>query len=188
MTRELTRRDLLGIAGAAGSVALAGCGGVLGDKRGVPGTPGTKTESNGDDSGSDIPEGVPEAIHTWLMEGDGGQSANIYSNEPAAEDLTGQDSVTIANGAGSGFAFDPTVAIISTGTEVTWEWTGAGGAHNVSTETNADAPSDFEFRSGAAESGSGITFSQTFEEAGQVAYVCEPHAPAGMMGAIVVQE
>lgn len=187
MTRELTRRDLLGIAGAAGSVALAGCGGVLGDKRGVPGTPGTKTDRS-DDGGSSVPEGISEDIHTWLIEGDGGQPANLYSNEPAAEDLTGQESVTIANGAGSGFAFNPTVALISAGTEVTWEWTGAGGAHNVSTEISSDVANDFEFRSGNPQDGSDITYSYTFEEAGQAAYVCEPHAPAGMLGAIIVQE
>jgi len=187
MTRELTRRDVLGIAGAAGSVALAGCGGVLGDKRGVPGTPGSANNGN-EDHGSDVPEGVPEEIHTWLTEGDGGQPANLYADEPGAEDLTGEDSVTIANGAGSGFAFNSTATIISPGTEVTWEWTGAGGAHNVSTEINEDVSSDFEFRSGEAQSGEGVTFSHTFEEAGQAAYVCEPHAAAGMMGAIVVQE
>ncbi|MFT4946632.1 MAG: halocyanin-like protein [Natronomonas sp.] len=186
MTRELTRRDLLGIAGAAGSVALAGCGGVLGDKRGVPGTDGTATDRD-DDSGSDIPEGVPEAVHTWLTEA--GNGANIYSDEPAAEDMTGEDSVTIANGAGQGFAFDPPVVVVSTGTEVTWEWTGAGGAHNVSTDYSIGSfESDFDFRSGAPQQGSDVTYSHTFEEAGNGTYVCEPHASAGMMGAIIVQE
>jgi halocyanin-like protein len=193
MTRELTRRDLLGIAGAAGSVALAGCGGVLGDKRGVPGTPGTESDGSqgtGDGSSGGPPEGVPEAVHTWMMEGDGGQPAQIYSNEPAAEDMTGQDSVTVAVGAGSrGIAFSPPVVLVSTGTEVTWEWTGQGGSHNVITEVNSGSvPADFEFNSGSAVSEAGTTFSYTFEETGVASYVCVPHRAVGMMGAVIVQE
>ena len=190
MTRELTRRDLLGIAGAAGSVALAGCGGVLGDKRGVPGTPGTKTDRDDDDGGSTVPEGVPEAVHTWLMEGDGGQAARIYSNEPSASDMTGQDSATIAVGAGAqGVAFDSPVTIVSTGTEVTWEWTGEGGAHNVVSDINSGSvPSDFELDSGQAQSSADTTYSFTFEETGVATYVCIPHRAVGMLGAVIVQE
>lgn len=191
MTRELTRRDLLGIAGAAGSVALAGCGGVLGDKRGVPGTPGTKTDRDDNGNGGAVPEGVPEEVHNWLMEGDGGQAAQIYSDEPSAEDLTGQDSATIAVGAGGqGVAFDPPLAIVSTGTEITWEWTGEGGAHNVVTDIDSDSvPIDIdELDSGEAQSSADTTYSYTFEETGVAPYVCIPHRAVGMLGAVIVQE
>ena len=192
MTRELTRRDLLGIAGAAGSVALAGCGGVLGDKRGVPGTPGTESDGNGngDDSGGGVPEGVPEAVHNWLMEGDGGQAAGIYSSDPSVADMTGEDSGTIAVGAGGqGVAFDPPLTIVSTGTEITWEWTGEGGAHNVITDINSDSvPVDIELDSGEAVSTAGTTYSYTFEEPGVAPYVCIPHRAVGMLGAVIVEE
>ncbi|MXR53151.1 halocyanin domain-containing protein [Halovenus sp. WSH3] len=192
MTRELTRRDLLGIAGAAGSVALAGCGGVLGDKRGVPGTPGNGSGDGGGNGGggSQVPEGVPEAVHTWMMEGDGGQAAKLYSDDPSAADLTGQDSATIEVGAGGqGVAFAPAVAIVSTGTEVTWEWTGNGGAHNVVTDINSSSvPVDIELNSGSAQAGSDVTYSYTFENTGVAPYVCVPHRAIGMMGAVVVQE
>ncbi|TKX53002.1 halocyanin, partial [Halorubrum sp. SP3] len=47
-------------------------------------------------------------------------------------DARGQDEVTISVGAGSnGLAFDPTLVWVDEGTTVTWEWTGAGGSHNV---------------------------------------------------------
>jgi halocyanin-like protein len=190
MTRELTRRDLLGIAGAAGSVALAGCGGVLGDKRGVPGTPGSESDGSGPggDSGGSIPEAAPEAVHNWLMEGDGGQAAQIYSSGPSAADMTGQDSATITVGAGGqGVAFDPPLAIVSTGTEVTWEWSGEGGSHNVKGNINSDSiPVDIQLDSGAAQSSAGTTYSYTFEESGVAPYVCVPHRLGGMLGAVVV--
>ncbi|TKX84559.1 halocyanin, partial [Halorubrum sp. SS5] len=49
-------------------------------------------------------------------------------------DARGQDSVTISVGAGDqGLAFDPTLVWVDEGTTITWEWTGAGGDHNVQT-------------------------------------------------------
>lgn len=187
MTPELNRRELLGTAGAGVAATLAGCG-FLVDGRGVPGTEGNDYDGSQDNgSGGNIPDGVPEAVHTWLTEANGG--ANLYSGEPAVTDATGQDSATVDVGAAQGFAFGPAALIVSPGTEVTWEWTGAGGAHNVVTDINSDSvPVDIELNSGATEEGSDVTYSVTLEEPGVAPYVCSPHRAAGMMGAVIVQE
>jgi halocyanin-like protein len=97
------------------------------------------------------------------------------------EDLRGESEVTVNVGAGSdGLSFAPTRIWVDTGTEVTWEWTGEGGAHNVVANSGAD------FRSGSAVSDAGTTFSHTFEESGMVDYYCNPHEGLGMKGAIAV--
>jgi halocyanin-like protein len=98
-------------------------------------------------------------------------------------DKTGQDTVEIAVGAegnGGGFAFSPAAVRVSPGTEVVWEWTGEGGAHNVVSE--GDGPLD----SGSAVSESGTTYSHTFENEGTFKYACTPHKAMGMKGAVVV--
>ncbi|TKX84288.1 halocyanin, partial [Halorubrum sp. SS5] len=60
----------------------------------------------------------------------GASSGNVGSYT----DARGQDSVTISVGGGSnGLAFDPTLVWVDEGTTITWEWTGAGGDHNVQT-------------------------------------------------------
>jgi halocyanin-like protein len=97
------------------------------------------------------------------------------------EDLRGQSDVTIQVGAGSdGLSFAPTFVWIDPGTDVTWEWTGEGGGHNVVANSGAD------FRSGDPVSEAGTTFTHTVEEAGMVDYYCNPHEGLGMKGAIAV--
>ena len=93
--------------------------------------------------------------------------------------MTGQGSVTVqvgASGNGGNFAFAPPAIRVASGTTVTWEWTGEGGAYNVVAEGGA-------FDSGEAQSGSGVTFEGT----GTFLYQCEPHGSLGMKGAMVVE-
>jgi len=100
------------------------------------------------------------------------------SSEPV--DRTGEERVTVAVGAGSGFAFAPATVVVDVGTEVRWEWTGAGGVHNVID------------RGGAFESGltaeAGHVFAHTFAEPGRFEYVCTPHQTRGMVGTVDVVE
>ena len=103
--------------------------------------------------------------------------ANLYDGTTV--DLTGQSEVTIEVGAGNGLAFDPPAVQVDPGTTVTWEWTGAGGNHNVVAD-------DESFRSGDPVGEAGTTFEQTFEEAGAVKYFCEPHGEVGMRGVVAV--
>ncbi|WP_201289199.1 halocyanin domain-containing protein [Halovenus carboxidivorans] len=123
-------------------------------------------------------ENVPEAVHTFLTE----NQANLYEGQAADE--TGSSEVSISVGAGdNGLAFEPAAVLVDAGTTITWEWTGNGGAHNVvSAEDSAT-----EFRSGSAQSGGDITFSQTFDSAGNQLYYCSPHQAVGMYGAVIVQ-
>jgi halocyanin-like protein len=84
-----------------------------------------------------------------------------------------------AQGNGGYLAFDPAAVRVSSGTTVTWEWTGQGGSHNVVAEDGS-----FESELVAEE---GHTFSHTFEESGAYRYYCQPHETLGMNGAVVVE-
>jgi halocyanin-like protein len=98
-------------------------------------------------------------------------------------DRTGVDATTVAVGAdgnGGNFAFDPPALKVSTGTTVTWEWTGEGGAHNVAFE-------GVDVRSGQVTHEPGATFQHTFTEPGTYRYACEPHHSVGGKGAVVVE-
>lgn len=174
MTPDINRRKLLGAGGAALAVGLAGCA-AFADGRGVPGTEGGMEEREP----VGPPEGIPLEVHEYLTADDVG--ANGYDREMVDE--TGEDQITIMNGAGAGFAFDPVLVNIDPGTEVTWEWTGEGGAHNVE---STQGP--VEFSSGDAVVEEGHTWSFTFEEEGNYFYHCAPHTGSGMHGAIVVGE
>ncbi len=104
------------------------------------------------------------------------------SNYDSFHDLTGRSAVTVevgVEGNGDFWAFGPAAVRINTGTTVTWDWTGQGGAHSVVDE-------DDEFESDL-KSESGETFDFTFDGTGVTRYYCGPHKSAGMKGAIVVE-
>lgn len=175
---ERKRRNLLAAGGTALAMTMAGCSSVVLDRIGN-GDDGHGDDDSGDDGGAgEVPEDVPEQVHTYLTDND----ANLYEN--SAEDLTGEDSVTIMNGAGdNNVAFDSPAIRITTGTEVTWEWTGLGGSHNVSTTEG-----DFEFENdeGLIDE-EGHTWSRTFEETGNAMYECVAHTAQGQHGAVIVE-
>lgn len=163
---DMDRRTVLRGAGAlAVSGVLAGCGGGGGDN----GDEETDGE-NGDDNGNG---GVPSEVSDYLSD------ANNF--EGSVADETDADSVTVMVGAGNGLAFDPAAVRISTGTAVTWEWTGEGGGHNVVAEDDTFTSGD-EFVSEA-----GHTYEYTFEEAGNYNYFCQPHKGSGMKAAVIVE-
>jgi len=119
---------------------------------------------------------APAEVGSYLEENE----ANGYDG--SVVDETDSDSVTIAVGAGGqGLAFDPAAVVVSAGTEVTWEWTGEGGGHNV--EVN-EGPTEFTSETVEEE---GHTFSQELE-AGNYLYQCGPHSTLGMHGAVIVEE
>lgn len=101
------------------------------------------------------------------------------------EDARGEEEVTVmvgAEGNGGDLAFSPAQLWIDPGTEVTWEWTGEGGDHNVVT---VDGPADLE---SALTAEAGFEYSHVFteDEAGITDYVCEPHDALEMKGEIAV--
>ncbi|WP_435064816.1 halocyanin domain-containing protein [Halobaculum sp. EA56] len=153
--RPVGRRRLLAAAGAGLAAALAGCsGGGSGDDGGSNGTGGSEP-------------------YDGYLSGAAGFDGSVA-------DRTGREEVSVAVGAGDGFAFDPAAVRVSPGTTVVWEWTGAGSRHNVVAEDGA-----FESEYYAAE---GATFPHEFEDPGVTKYYCTPHRNLGMKGVIEVVE
>ncbi len=171
------RRKFLAAGSTAAAISLAGCSSVLLNRIGGGEDGGGDDGDGGGGGGMGGGENVPEAVHTFLTD----NSANLYEGE--AVDETGSSEVTISVGAGEGLAFEPPAVLVDSGTTITWEWTGEGGAHNV----QSAGDSATEFSSGSAQSGADITFSQTFEESGNQLYLCNPHQAVGMYGAVIVQ-
>lgn len=95
-------------------------------------------------------------------------------------DHTGEDTVAVDVGAGSGLAFDPADIVVDAGTTVLWEWTGEGGGHDV---VDVDGAFESELVDEA-----GHTFEHTFDEQGTYEYVCTPHQTSGMVGTVEVVE
>ena len=151
---EPTRRHVLAGTGVAlASGALAGCLG-------------------GDDDVDDDGEG--DRLMEYIEDARG--------FDGTVRDHTGEDPVTIANGAGDdGLSFDPAGIRIDAGTTVVWEWTGRGGAHDVASVRD----SDFSFQSDRTDA-QGHTFEHTFDEVGVALYECQPHRGQRMKGGIDV--
>jgi len=168
-----TRRQVLGTV-AIGTLGLAGCAGD-GENGGGAGGPVT---------GEDYP-----AIDEWLTETEVGGATDNYDGTFA--DFREQDTVTIdvgAEGNGGAFAYAPPAVVVSTGTEVRWNWTGEGNPHNVEAlPAEQIGESDYEFSSGEAVGGTGVQYTRTLDETGIVLYHCEPHFSLGMKGAIAVE-
>lgn len=100
---------------------------------------------------------------------------------PSVDDVDGD----VAVGAGSqGFEFDPPELTIEVGETVVWEWTGAGGAHNVVATDESEIQVDPEEE---LLDTAGHTAEHTFTESGTYEYVCEPHIAQGMVGEIIVE-
>jgi halocyanin-like protein len=171
MKGQIRRRDVLrGIGVTAMAGALAGC-----STETQSGGDGGDGGSDGGDGGSDGGDGgVPSDVSDYLSDANGFDDTIV--------DATGESGPTVDVGAGDqGLAFGPAAIRISTGTTVTWEWTGEGGGHNVVHEGG-------EFTSGDEYvSEAGHTYEYTFEESGNYTYYCTPHQGLGMLGAVVVE-
>jgi len=106
------------------------------------------------------------------------EDANNYDG---TVDATGEDEVVVEVGAGdNGLAFDPPAIHVDVGTTVVFEWTGAGGTHNVTERESGE-----RYESDLAGE-AGTRYPLTFESDGISTYVCTPHASVGMKGAVVV--
>ncbi|WP_280587362.1 halocyanin domain-containing protein [Halorubrum sp. Boch-26] len=99
-------------------------------------------------------------------------------DDAAPVDRTGEETVAVAVGADGGFSFAPAAVRIDVGTTVVWEWTGAGGSHNV-----VDRDGAFDSGLAAAE---GYAFEREFATAETYEYVCTPHQTRNMEGTIEV--
>lgn len=152
---------------AAGGVAVAG---LLAGCTSVGGAgDGEASDASGGDSGAD--KSGEGSVDAWLADTD---------NYDSVADMTGKKSVTVevgAEGNNGAYAFAPAAIKISPGTTVVWKW--VDGYHNV-------AEKDGGFTSGEPELNA--TFEYTFETAGTVLYLCEPHESMEMKGAVIVAD
>jgi halocyanin-like protein len=122
------------------------------------------------------PASVSAQYDDWLSD---------VPNYDGTHDYRGRDEVTVAVGAGeNGLVFGPAAILVDPGTTVVWEWTGAGGAHNVVADGGT-------FDSGETVGEAGHTFEYTVADAaaGDVfPYLCTPHQAVGMKGVVAVGE
>ncbi|MFB6183743.1 MAG: halocyanin domain-containing protein [Haloarculaceae archaeon] len=180
MTDEFSRRRFVSVAGIVAAGTLAGCS--------------TEVRGEGTTTAEQTPTGettaATTATTTESSSGGGGVPSEVSSYlsdtsnfDGSLTDETGTDQVTVdvgAKGNGGNFAFSPSVIAISTGTTVSWKWTGKGGAHNV-------VAGDGTFDSGDPVSEAGTHLEHTFESTGVHTYHCVPHEALGMKGAVVVR-
>ncbi|WP_331234005.1 halocyanin domain-containing protein [Natronorarus salvus] len=176
-TGGLGRRSFTVAIGAGIAAGLAGCSAFI-DEDELEGPPAELPQADPDaEVGDDDEPGDAEFVEDEPEYDDWFDDVENYEG---TLEMTGRDEVEVANGAGEqGLTFDPPAILVDPGTEVTWEWTGEGGSHDV-TEV------DGAFGSDLAEE-AGHTFSHTFEEEGTFRYVCSPHEGVGMKGAVVVE-
>lgn len=172
-----TRREFVVGSTVVGLAALSGC-------TGNGGGDGTATATA-------TPTATATATPTATEATSPSQRVSSYLNAQTSAgnfdgtivDKTGTNEVVVkvgAQGNGGNFAFAPPALKISTGTTITWEWTGKGNLHNV---VSADS-SDFEFRSGEPKKTG--TYKNTFDSAGVGLYFCSPHRSFGMKGGFIV--
>lgn len=149
------RRQFLQLSGVAALTTLAGC-------------------SNGEDPDEGKPRVSDEPNYRGWFNG--------VSNYDSTIDARGQSEVTVkvgSQGNNGYFAYAPPAVAVSPGTEVRWEWTGDGGAHDVSAEQGA-------FDSGEPVRNPESPFTYTFDSPAIYKYFCTPHRTLGMRGAVFV--
>jgi serine/threonine-protein kinase len=168
------RRQFLITGATAAVAALAGCSDSGGGESPNDDENGT-TESGEAETEMSGPEGE---VDRYLIDVDaGGYEGEIMDN-------TGQDSVTVAVGAGpEGLNFDPAAIQIDPGTTIVWEWTGEGGGHNVIPAEDGTI-SGYGIEEIIQEQG--YTIEETFDQEGVGLYYCQPHKALGMHGAFIV--
>lgn len=171
-TNDVSRRRFMQAAG--GATLAAGSTAAAGQPVAASGGGGGE-ESDGGGGGGGGGKEIP-VFGGYL------NNANNH-DENTVKDARGQDEVTIAVGAGDGLAFGPSTVWVSPGTTITWEWTGEGGAHNV---TNAEGPAGFESGDPVGDAGHTYEYEVTEEDAGITLYKCIPHEAQGMKGGVAV--
>ncbi len=172
--RRIGRRGYLAAGVTAITTLTAGCTGGGGDGDG-----------GGGDGDDDAPDRETVSVDSETASAIDDYLSNTGNYDGDVFDFTGESNPTVdvgASGNGGNYAFGPAALAVSTGTTVTWEWTGQGQQHNVVEEQGGYG---YESERAIAE---GTTFEFTFDEPGLSLYVCTPHSGFGMNGAVVVRE
>jgi len=104
----------------------------------------------------------------------------------ASGSAAAQSTTEVTVGPGGNLVFEPAEVYVAPGDTVKWVWDSDG--HNVVPESQPDG-ADWGGTGSASELfDSGYEYEHTFETLGTYEYVCTPHAQAGMVGSVVVNE
>ncbi|MCD2200410.1 plastocyanin/azurin family copper-binding protein [Halobacterium sp. KA-4] len=163
----MKRRDFLKIAtGSAGGAAAIGAAGARSSS-----------------TSAAVQEG--EGNNTTSGNGTSGNATTDGGGSGEDEGLPGAGTTKTVTVAPNGqLVFDPETVYIQPGATVEWEW--AAGGHNVVPES---IPEEASWEGHEPLEDSGFTYSHTFDgPTGEYQYVCTPHAGAGMVGTVVVNE
>ena len=126
---------------------------------------------------------APAATGTVAADEEPDWPSEAEGNLGTYEDARGEDEVTVMVGADDdGLAFDPTLLWVDEGTEITWEWTGDGGGHNVET---VDGPAELQSET-VDEEGFTYEYETSEDDAGITHYYCAPHDAVGMHAGLAV--
>lgn len=120
------------------------------------------------------PESGYPAVDRWLVD--------VGHYDGTVVDETGRSAVSVtvaAENLNDGLSFDPPAMKVSPETTVRWEWTGAGGAHDVVFD-------EADIEGSPLQPDEGATYEYTFDSPGVYRYTCRPHQFVGQKGAIVV--
>lgn len=183
-----TRRQFVVGSTVIALTALAGCADSANGGDGMDGD-GTPTPTDEGETATPT-DGGATATPTGGSADPEQQVTTYLDKSPAAGnfdgtivDKTGSDTVVVkvgAEGNGGALAFSPPAITISTGTTISWEWTGKGGKHNVV----STGQSDVEFRSASPKNTGEYT--NSFDSTGVGLYFCDPHRTLGMKGGFIV--
>jgi len=168
----MKRRDFLKIAtGSAGGAAAIGAAGARSSSTSAAVQEG---EGNNTTSGNGT-SGNSTSGNATTSEGDSGEGGGL----PGAGTTK-----TVTVGPNGQLVFDPETVYIQPGATVEWEWGSSG--HNVAPDS---IPEEASWGGHESLEDSGFTYSHTFDgPTGEYNYVCTPHAGAGMVGTVVVNE
>ncbi|MFK8213862.1 halocyanin domain-containing protein [Haloferax volcanii] len=179
MKRSPTRRQLLRSTALAGTVAIAGCSTANREPDAASTSTTSSTSTNDSETtATTTTESTltpPESIDDWLA------NANGYRGDALRYGLGSQPLIEVGHPVEDGLSFDPPVIEVAPMTNVTWDWTGHGGLHNI-------VALDGTFDSGRPNAQSGTSYHYIFEEPGTYPFVSEPHRDEGMRGAVFVKE
>jgi halocyanin-like protein len=179
MKRSPTRRQLLRSTALAGIVAMAGCSTTNRESNAASTSTTSSTSTNDSETtATTTTESTltpPESIDDWLA------NANGYRGDALRYGPGSQPLIEVGHPVEDGLSFDPPVIEVAPMTNVTWDWTGHGGLHNI-------VALDGTFDSGRPNAQSGTSYHYIFEEPGTYPFVSEPHRDEGMRGAVFVKE
>jgi halocyanin-like protein len=172
MQRSPTRRQVLRGTAVAGLAAVAGCSASGADDSPTATSTATQTATS-TPTPTTTAHTPPASVDAWIAD------ANGYRDEVPRFGPGSQPTIAVGHPVDGGMSFDPPAIEVAPMTNVTWDWTGHGGPHNV-------VALDGTFDSGRPNAQAGTAYHYIFDEPGAYPFVSESHE--GMRGVVFVRE